>query len=220
MRLYIANAILNETIQPMTTADHTLSEGTDTIKRKANGTEGMDTETSAKRWKLTDADDTGKKTAEKVGITRGRRSTRIKKRNTGGTTRPPDIATDGKSETTGHASRDMESVQNDGTYLSSEANELATTHREQTDNNTLHRMTARVRRPEEAALSSLDQEQEAARTMRYASEVPSKRRRLSGKDIDSPDAFEDAEAAAGVGEAATSGGDCSSRESPSVKDIV
>ena len=69
-------------------------------------------------------------------------------------------------------------------------------------------------------LSWLDQEQEVARTTRYASEEPSKRRRLSGKDIDSPDAFEDAEAAAGVGEAATSGNDSSSRESPSVKDII
>ena len=58
------------------------------------------------------------------------------------------------------------------------------------------------------------------RTTRYASEEPSKRRRLSGKDIDSSDAFEDAEAAAGLGEAATSGGDCSSIEFLSVKIIV
>ena len=48
------------------------------------------------------------------------------------------------------------------------------------------------------------------RTTRYSSEEPSKRRGLNGKDIGSPDAFEDAEAAAGVGEAATSGVDLSS----------
>ena len=58
------------------------------------------------------------------------------------------------------------------------------------------------------------------RTTQFASGDLSKRRRLSGKDTDSLDAFEDAEAAAGVGEAATSGDDCSIRDSLSKKNIV
>ena len=111
-----------------------------------------------------------------------------KTRNTGVTNRPTDIATGGKSEKTGNANRDMaSSVQNDGPHLSSEAIELATTHRESQDKDTLHRMTARVRRPIQAIISSLEQEQEVVRKTRYASEEPSKRRRLSGKDIDCPD---------------------------------
>ena len=56
--------------------------------------------------------------------------------------------------------------------------------------------------------------------MRYASDEPSKRRQLNGKDINSPDAIGDAVAAAGVGGAALSGGDCSNRESPSVKNVL
>ena len=128
-------------------------------------------------------------------------SKRIKGKKTrirGITTRPIDIATEGKLETTGHASRDMDSsVQNNGPYLSSEANEPATTHQNITDKNTLYRMTARVRRPRQAITGSLEQEQEEARTTRYASEEPSKQRRLSGKDVDSPDTFEDSEAATG-----------------------
>ena len=82
---------------------------------------------------------------------------RKKTRITGVTTRPTDIATDGKSETTGHASRDMASlVQNDKPHLSSEAIELATTHRDLTDNDTLQRMTARVQRPIQAIFSLLE----------------------------------------------------------------
>ena len=137
----------------------------------------MDTEDNAKRWRRTHDEETGKRTMEKVGRAsadrRRRKLNRIggleqmKKRITGVTTRPTDIAAGGKSETTGHASRDMvSSVQNDGPYLSSEVNKIATTHWEQTDNNTLHRMTARVRRPLEAIFSSLDQEQKIARTTR------------------------------------------------------
>ena len=53
-----------------------------------------------------------------------------------------------------------------------------------------------------------------------ASEKPSKQRRLSGKNFVSPDAFEDAEASVGGGEAATIGGDCSSKESPCVMNIL
>ena len=66
------------------------------------------------------------------------------------------------------------------------------------DNITLHRMTARVRRPLETIFRLVEQEQLTATTTRYASEVPSKRRLLSGKDIDSPEAFEDADTAARV----------------------
>ena len=151
----------------MTTVDHTTPSETDTRKRNASATEGMDTETSAKRWKQTHADDAGKKTGKKIRRAKGRGVKTIKMSITGGTTRPADIAAGDKSETTGHASRYMvSSVQNDGPYLSSEVNEIATTHWEQTDNNTLHRMTARVRRPLEAIFSSLEQEQEIARTTR------------------------------------------------------
>ena len=60
----------------------------------------------------------------------------------------------------------------------------------------------------QAMFSSLEEKQNKARTTRYASEEPLKQRRLSGKDIDSPDAVEDAEAAAGGRVAATSSGDC------------
>ena len=56
--------------------------------------------------------------------------------------------------------------------------------------------------------------------MLYASEAPSKRQKMSGKDIGSWEAFKDAKAAAGEGEAVISGVDCSCRELPSVKDIV
>ena len=63
------------------------------------------------------------------------------------------------------------------------------------------------------AIDCIPTEQEGARTLTYVSELPSKRRRLSGKDIDSPDAFEDIEEAAGGGAATTSGGEnCSNRE--------
>ena len=58
------------------------------------------------------------------------------------------------------------------------------------------------------------------KTTRYAQEKLSKRRRLNRKIIDSHDAFEDASEATGDGEAATSGGDSSNKESPSVKDII
>ena len=81
-------------------------------------------------------------------------------------------------------------------------------------------MTARVRRLVKAHFCSLEQEQELVRTKRYASEGPSQQRRLSVKGVDSADACEDAKAAAEVGEAATSGTDFSSRESPSLKNIV
>ena len=113
------------------------------------------------------------------------------------------------SEAPGYASRDWAGlVQTAGPNLNSVAIELATTDPGTTGIDTLHRMTARVRRLVKAPFSSLEQEQEEVRTTRYASEEPSKRRRLSGKDIDSPDAFEDAEAVAGAGVAATSGGNC------------
>ena len=46
------------------------------------------------------------------------------------------------------------------------------------------------------------------------------RRLLSGKNIDSSDANEDADEVAGVEDGATSGGDCSNRDSPSVKNRV
>ena len=47
-----------------------------------------------------------------------------------------------------------------------------------------------------------------------------KRWELNGMGIDSPYAFEDAKAEAGRGEAAISGGECSSRESPSANDVL
>ena len=81
-------------------------------------------------------------------------------------------------------------------------------------------MTARVWRPFVAVLRSVKQEQEVVRKMRKASEEPSKRRRLSGKDSDAREAFEDAEAATGDAVTATSSGDCISRESPCAKNII
>ena len=126
-----------------------------------------------------------------------------------------------KSEATGYASSDWVGlVQTAGPNLNSEAIELATTDPGTTGPDTLHRMTARVRRPIQAIFNSLEQDQEEVRTTRCASEEPSKQRRLRGKDIDSPDAFEDVEAAAGVGAAAIGGTDSCNRELPSVKNIV
>ena len=72
-------------------------------------------------------------------------------------TRLTDIATEDKLETTGHASRNMASLeQNDGLHLSSKAIEQATTHQYLTDKDTLHQMTARVQRPIQAIFSSLE----------------------------------------------------------------
>ena len=126
-----------------------------------------------------------------------------------------DTVTANKSKETGYESRDWTGlVQTAGSNFNFIAIELATTDPGTTGTDTLHRMTARVRSPLQAIFSSLEQEQEGVRTTRYASEEPSKWRRLNGKDIDSPDAFEDAESAARVGVAATSGGDCSIESHP------
>ena len=111
-------------------------------------------------------------------------------------------------------------MQTVGLNLNSETIKLATTDLGITGTNTRHRITAGVRRPLEAIFNSLEQEQWVVRTTRYASEKPSKRRQLSGKDINSPEAFEYAVEATGDGVAATSSGGCSSRELPSVKDII
>ena len=104
--------------------------------------------------------------------------------------------------------------------LNSVAIELATTDSGTTGINTCDRMTASVQRLVKATFSSLEQEQDKVRTTRYTSEEPSKRRRLYGKVINLSDAYEDAEAAAVVREAASSGGDSSDRELPPVKNIV
>ena len=125
------------------------------------------------------------------------------------------------SEATRYASRDLAGlVQTAGSNLNYVAIELAATDPGIIGTDTLHRTAARVRRLVKATFSSLEQEQKVARTTQYASEEHSKRRRLSGKDIDSPDAFVDAEAAAGVAEAARSGGDRGNKALPSVKYVL
>ena len=237
MRLYMANTILTSVLLPLRCMD--IVNNTQNDSNFATNTRS---ETLRMDDKMTGSRSGHKRQAAELGNTtekkrprnkyeetvatkakRRRRQTAvtISNRTTGASTRLADNATANKTEETGNASRDgAELVQTAGPNLNSESIEFATTDPGTTETNTLHRMTARVRRPLEAVFSSLVQEQEEVRTTRYASEEPSKRRRLNGKDIDSPDAFEDTEAAAGAGVAATSGRDCSNRELPSVKDVL
>ena len=49
MRLYMANVILNETIIPLTTADHTTPTQVNTRKRNASTTGGNNLDTKKKR---------------------------------------------------------------------------------------------------------------------------------------------------------------------------
>ena len=117
MQLYMANFILSDKLIPLTTHGYTTTAQTDTRKRNTSATEGTGAEPISKRMRQTNGEDT-KEDITKAGVLtvciaqctklKARRGLNRKKtRITGVTTRPTDLAPDGKLETTGHASRDM-----------------------------------------------------------------------------------------------------------------
>ena len=67
MRLYRANVILTEAIQPLTTADNLTPTQIDNIKNNDSAAKVMDKEDKTKQWRWTNDDETGKRTIEKYG---------------------------------------------------------------------------------------------------------------------------------------------------------